>query len=400
MEAYILEWLQLILRWLHLITGVAWIGASFYFVWLDNHLEDPPHWKKDKGIKGDLWAIHGGGIYEVAKYDLAPEKKPETLHWFKWEAYSTWLTGMVLMILVFYVGADAYLIDRRIAELSQSQAIGTGLGFILGGWVLYELLCATPLARNGYVLGLVLIGLAVMTAYSLTHLFSGRGAYIHMGAIIGTIMAGNVFRVIMPSQRALIAAIEAGGTPDPSWGLKAKVRSTHNNYFTLPLLFIMISNHYPMTYAHEHNWLILLAIIAITAFARHYFNLRHRGINKPIILVVTLLATAALAWAVMPKPAPISDSADTRSQVNALAAQKILTQHCTNCHSSRPTDEVFTTAPMGVMLDTIEQMQQWAPLIKAHTVDSMDTPLLNKTGMTPAERATLGEWIDAGAPAN
>ena len=400
MEAYILEWLQLILRWLHLITGVAWIGASFYFVWLDNHLEDPPHWKKDKGIKGDLWAIHGGGIYEVAKYDLAPEKKPETLHWFKWEAYSTWLTGMVLMILVFYVGADAYLIDRRIAELSQSQAIGTGLGFILGGWVLYELLCATPLARNGYVLGLVLIGLAVMTAYSLTHLFSGRGAYIHMGAIIGTIMAGNVFRVIMPSQRALIAAIEAGGTPDPSWGLKAKVRSTHNNYFTLPLLFIMISNHYPMTYAHEHNWLILLAIIAITAFARHYFNLRHRGINKPIILVVTLLATAALAWAVMPKPAPISDSADTRSQVNALAAQKILTQHCTNCHSSRPTDEVFTTAPMGVMLDTIDQMQQWAPLIKAHTVDSMDMPLLNKTGMTPAERATLGEWIDAGAPAN
>ena len=399
MEAYILEWLQLILRWLHLITGVAWIGASFYFVWLDNHLEDPPHWKKDKGIKGDLWAIHGGGIYEVAKYDLAPEKKPETLHWFKWEAYSTWLTGMVLMILVFYVGADAYLIDRRIAELSQSQAIGTGLGFILGGWVLYELLCATPLARNGYVLGLVLIGLAVMTAYSLTHLFSGRGAYIHMGAIIGTIMAGNVFRVIMPSQRALIAAIEAGGTPDPSWGLKAKVRSTHNNYFTLPLLFIMISNHYPMTYAHEHNWLILLAIIAITAFARHYFNLRHRGINKPIILVVSLLATAALAWAVMPKPAPISDSADTRSQVNALAAQKILTQHCTNCHSSRPTDEVFTTAPMGVMLDTIEQMQQWAPLIKARTVDSMDMPLLNKTG-TPAERATLGEWIDAGAPAN
>ena len=400
MEAYILEWLQLILRWLHLITGVAWIGASFSCVWLDNHLEDPPHWKKDKGIKGDLWAIHGGGIYEVAKYDLAPEKKPETLHWFKWEAYSTWLTGMVLMILVFYVGADAYLIDRRIAELSQSQAIGTGLGFILGGWVLYELLCATPLARNGYVLGLVLIGLAVMTAYSLTHLFSGRGAYIHMGAIIGTIMAGNVFRVIMPSQRALIAAIEAGGTPDPSWGLKAKVRSTHNNYFTLPLLFIMISNHYPMTYAHEHNWLILLAIIAITAFARHYFNLRHRGINKPIILVVSLLATAALAWAVMPKPAPISDSADTRSQVNALAAQKILTQHCTNCHSSRPTDEVFTTAPMGVMLDTIEQMQQWAPLIKAHTVDSMDMPLLNPTRITPAKRATLGEWIDAGAPAN
>ena len=193
MDAYVLDWLQLIFRWLHVITGVSWIGASFYFVWLDNNLEEPPRWKADKGIKGDLWAIHGGGIYEVGKYQLAPEKMPETLHWFKWEAYSTWLTGMVLLVLVFYVGAEAYLIDSRVAELTPWQAIGLGLGFIVVGWVAYELLCATALARNGYVLGLVLVLMAVLFSYALTHLFSGRGAFIHMGAVIGTIMQAMSF---------------------------------------------------------------------------------------------------------------------------------------------------------------------------------------------------------------
>ncbi len=397
MESYILDWLQLIFRWLHVITGVAWIGASFYFVWLDNNLETPPQWKKDKGIKGDLWAIHGGGIYEVAKYQLAPEAMPATLHWFKWEAYSTWLTGMVLMTLVFYVGADAYLIDRRIADLTQSQAIAIGLGMLVGGWVIYEILCATPLAKNGYLLGLVLIGLAIVSAYTLTHVFSGRGAFIHMGAMIGTLMAGNVFRVIMPSQRALVAAIESGNTPDPAWGAKAKLRSTHNNYLTLPLLFIMISNHYPMTYAGDNNWLILLAIIAITAFARHYFNLRHRGVNKPSIIVISLIATAALAWAIMPKPisAPASS---TSQQVSAVEVQGIINRHCVSCHAENPTSELFAAAPGGVMLDTLASIQQWAPNIKIQAVDSQAMPLMNSTGMTDEERARLGQWIRAGAP--
>lgn len=399
MESYLLDWLQLVFRWLHVITGIAWIGASFYFVWLDNSLEEPPQWKKDKGIKGDLWSIHGGGIYEVAKYELAPEKMPETLHWFKWEAYTTWLTGMVLLIIIFYLGADSYLIDKRVADLTQVQAIGMGLGFLVSGWVVYEVLCRTPLAKNGYAIGGVLIAIAVIYAYALTHLFSGRGAYIHMGAVIGTIMVGNVFRVIMPSQRALVAAIEKGEAPDPAWGAKAKLHSTHNNYLTLPLLFIMISNHYPMTYSHEHSWLVLLAIIAITAFARHYFNLQHKGIKRPIILVVAAIAAATLAYAISPKPV-VSEHASTAvfdtTQISNV--KNILTQRCATCHSATPSDDVFTTAPLGMMLDTIDEMKQWAPLIKARSVDTQNMPFMNKTQMTDEERATVAAWIAAGAP--
>jgi uncharacterized membrane protein len=397
MESYILDWLQLIFRWLHVITGIAWIGASFYFVWLDNSLESPPQWKRDKGIKGDLWAIHGGGIYEIAKYQLAPEKMPETLHWFKWEAYTTWLTGMVLMMLVFYIGADAYLIDKRVADLDQLQAIATGIGFLVAGWVLYEVLCATALANNGYLLGAILIGLAVVFSYALTHLFSGRGAYIHMGAVIGTIMAGNVFRVIIPSQKALVTAIEKGETPDPSWGIKAKLRSTHNNYLTLPVLFIMISNHYPMTYAHPNNWLVLLAIIAISAFARHYFNLEHRGIRRPSILVISLFAIAVLAYLIMP---PMQSAVkSTGFEATRIAeVKRILQARCTTCHSAAPTDDVFAVSPGGLTLDSLLDMQQWAPRIKARSVDSEDMPFLNKTGMTDAERLLVSGWIEAGAP--
>ncbi|MEM1110467.1 MAG: urate hydroxylase PuuD [Pseudomonadota bacterium] len=397
MDAYVLDWLQLIFRWLHVITGVAWIGASFYFVWLDNHLEEPPVWKKDKGIKGDLWAIHGGGIYEVGKYQHAPEKMPETLHWFKWEAYTTWLTGMVLMILMYYIGAEAYLIDPRVAELSKWQAISIGVGALVLGWVLYEVLCASPLSSNGYAVGAGLLIFAVIFAYGFTHLFSGRGAFIHMGAVIGTIMAGNVFRVIIPSQKALVAAIDSGTAPDPAWGAKAKLRSTHNNYLTLPLLFIMISNHYPMTYAHSHNWLVLLAIIAITAFARHYFNLAHRGIKRPSILVASSVAAGVLAWVIMPRPVSTPESAQPVA-VNVVEVQTILTTHCASCHAESPTDDVFQVAPGGVIIESLADMQQWAQRIKARSVDSHDMPFLNKTGMTDEERALVGAWVDAGAP--
>lgn len=396
MESYLFDWLQLIFRWLHVITGIAWIGASFYFVWLDNSLQKPPAWKKDKGIKGDLWAIHGGGIYEVAKYELAPEQMPETLHWFKWEAYTTWLTGMVLLVVIFYLGAESYLIDKRVADLTQLQAVGLGLGFLVAGWVFYEVLCNTPLAKNGYVIGVILIAMAVVFSYALTHLFSGRGAYIHMGAVIGTIMVGNVFRVIIPSQKALVAAIEKGEQPDLAWGIKAKLHSTHNNYLTLPLLFIMISNHYPMTYSHEHSWLVLLAIIAITAFARHYFNLQHRGIKRPVILVAAAIAAATLAYAISPKPMGESEgTAFESSQIPQV--QQILNQRCATCHSSAPTDDVFKVAPLGVMLDSLAEMKQWAPRIKARSVDTADMPFMNKTDMTDEERQLIASWIAAGA---
>jgi uncharacterized membrane protein len=396
MESYVVDWLGLIFRWLHLITGIAWIGASFYFIWLDNSLEAPPQWKRDKGIKGDLWAVHGGGIYEVAKYAGAPEAMPQTLHWFKWEAYSTWLTGMALLALLYYVGAESYLIDPRVAELSKWEAIGLGVAFIAGSWLAYMALCASPLARNGLLLAALLLAFGGLIAWGLTKLFSGRGAYIHFGAIIGTIMVGNVFAVIMPGQRRLVGALERGEAVDPRWGERAKLHSTHNTYLTLPLLFIMISNHYPMTYGHTLNWLVLLVIVLITAAARQYFVLRHHHINRPVILGGAVAATAVLAVWLAPRPVAV----DAGAPVADLGprAHAIIRERCASCHAAQPTDDVFTAAPGGVMLESPAQMAQWAPRIKARSIDSHDMPFMNKTGMTDGERQLVAQWIAAGAP--
>ncbi len=401
MESYLLDWLELIFRWLHLITGVAWIGASFYFMWLDNSLEAPPAWKQEKGIKGDLWAIHGGGIYEVAKYRLAPESMPATLHWFKWEAYSTWLTGIVLLSLIYYLGAEAYLIDPRVADLTQAQAIGLGLGLIAGSYLFYEMICASPLASRPRVIAIVLSLAAALLAWTLTSLFSGRGAYFHFGAIIGTLMVGNVFRVIMPAQRSLVAAIAKGAEPDPAPALKAKLHSTHNTYLTLPLLFIMISSHYPMTYAHPRNWLVLLALVVITAVARHYFVLRHKGANQPLIIGGCALATVLLAVAIAPAPARDSDARGGSAADPAVAANawQIVQTHCSGCHAREPTDDTFGQAPGGVALDTPADVRQWAGRIKARAIETHNMPLMNRTQMTQGERDILAQWLAAGTPA-
>ncbi|GAB3111960.1 urate hydroxylase PuuD [Aestuariicella hydrocarbonica] len=388
MEAYIVDWLQLVLRWTHMITGIAWIGASFYFVWLDNHLQTAPQWQQARGIGGELWAIHGGGVYEVGKYRKGPEQMPDTLHWFKWEAYTTWISGMLLLAAVYYLGADAYLIDRRVADLSAPAAIGLGLAFIVLGWFIYDVLCNSRVANHTALLSSLLLLMLVASSYALTHLFSGRGAYIHIGAMIGTMMVGNVFAVIMPSQRALVSAIEQGGEVDPSWGAKAKLRSTHNTYLTLPLLFIMISNHYPMTYGHEYNWLILLAITAITACVRQFFVLRHKGIVKPALLVGSVVATLVLAALITP---PSLRSSQAASAIPTLSEMHTIVSHrCGSCHSAEPTDDVFTVAPAGVILDTESQVRQWAPRILARSVHTQDMPFMNKTGMTDAERQQLG----------
>ena len=401
MDTYIIEWLSLIFRWLHVITGVAWIGASFYFVWLDNSLQNPPQWKKDKGIKGDLWAIHGGGIYEVAKYQLQPEKMPETLHWFKWEAYTTWITGMILLAIIYYLGADSYLIDKRIANLSQLQATAIGLGIIASSWVIYELLCSSSLSKNSLIISALLIVLATAIAYLLTQLFSGRGAYIHFGAVIGTLMAGNVFRVIIPGQKALVAAIMEGKQPEAKWAVKAKLHSTHNTYLTLPLLFIMISNHYPMTYDHNFNWLILLAITAITALARQFFILKHKGIHKHSILIIAAMATLALAILIAPKQASSIGNGEN-IDLDHLNAQvlSIIKERCATCHAKNPTDEVFTMSPGGVLLETMDDIYQWAPQINARSVQSHNMPFMNKTGMTQEERNTVASWLEIKDQAN
>lgn len=392
MDPYINEWLNLVIRFAHLITGIAWIGASFYFVWLDNHLENPPQWKKDKGIGGDLWAIHGGGFYEVAKYKLAPEKMPTTLHWFKWEAYTTWITGFLLLSLMFYVGAESYLIDKRVADLTQFQAIALGLGSIVVGVGIYEILVRTQLKNHGLVLGIILLIVGTALSYGLTQVFSARGAYMHMGAIIGTIMAGNVFFGIMPSQRALVKAVEEGKAPDAKFGLNAKLRSTHNTYTTLPVLFIMISNHYPITFNHSANWLVLMVIVLITAAIRQYFVLRHFGKQKPLIFVAAIIATILLAYAIAPKSLEL-----TAKQKNKIISdekiQTIIEQRCNACHSDNNTDEIFTSAQAGVIFTDMASIDQWVPRIKARVLDSKDMPFMNRTKMTDGERKTLAIWL-------
>jgi uncharacterized membrane protein len=307
MTAYFIDWLSLFGRWVHLITGIAWIGSSFYFVWLDNHLRPPadPELSK-KGVGGELWSVHGGGFYNAHKYKVAPEKLPGTLHWFYWEAYSTFLSGLFLLCLLYFGQAEIYLIDPSIAPLAKPAAIAIAVAFLAGGWLIYDMLCRTPLARSGVQLGIVLSALLTIAAWGLCNLFSGRGAYIVFGAMLGTIMVANVFFVIIPGQREMVRAKQEGREPDPGPGIKGKLRSTHNTYFTLPVLFTMISNHYAVTYGAQYNWLVLLAISAAGVLIRVYFVARHKAHERegrtsltPAIIGVALLGV--VAFALMPK---------------------------------------------------------------------------------------------------
>ena len=397
-----LDWLSLFVRWFHVIAGIAWIGASFYFIWLDNSLETPPDWKKQKGIKGDLWAVHGGGFYEVGKYAYGPEVMPKTLHWFKWEAYSTWLSGFALLIIVYYFAASAYLIDPSVMALSEGEAIARGLGLLAGGVLLYELACRSPLANYPKVFALALTALLVVASYLATHWFSGRGAYIHVGALIGSIMVANVWLNIMPAQRKMVDAVAAKQAVDPAWGAGAKLRSVHNNYLTLPILFIMISNHYPMTYQHPQNWLVLVAIMALSAWIRHFFNLRHVGKFSPAVLVSGMLGLLAVAlWVSWPKPQPEMGEAPaasvSESQTASLSALDkqvlaLVETHCVGCHATNPTDDIFKVAPLGVKLDSWADIERQGRQLVNRTTVTRDMPFLNKTKMTDEERAIIAAW--------
>lgn len=388
MSSYFWDWLNLFFRWFHVITGIAWIGASFYFVWLDNSLQSPPQWKKDKGIKGDLWAIHGGGFYEVAKYHLAPERMPATLHWFKWEAYTTWLTGMVLLGVVYYANAGSYLITSGDASLGVTGAVLFGIGFIIAGTLMYEGLLRTPLKKNGAAFGLVLFLLLVAASWLACNMLAPRAAYIHVGALIGTLMAGNVFLGIIPAQKALVKAVQVGKTPDPALAAFAKLRSTHNNYFTLPLIFIMISNHYPMTYSHPYNWAILAAIGFISALTRHYFNLRHHGKRAPWILLIAALLLFCLAGVITPEHSPSLRPND----LSAAQALSILERRCTSCHAKQPTQPGFAAPPAGLVLESMAEVNQQRARIQ-QVIQSQYMPLGNVTGMTQEERDQINAWL-------
>ncbi|HXA47153.1 MAG TPA: urate hydroxylase PuuD, partial [Burkholderiaceae bacterium] len=322
--SYGIDWLNLLVRWLHLITGIAWIGASFYFVWLDNSIKPPKPGSDlaNRGVSGELWAVHGGGFYNPQKYLVAPKELPAELHWFKWEAYATWLSGFSMLFIVYYFNASAMMIDKSIADLASWQAIGIGLGTLVAGWTVYDALCRSPLGKRDGLLAMVMYLLIVAAAYGLSIVLSGRAAYIHVGAMIGTMMVGNVLMVIIPGQRKLVDAMKAGKSPDPIYGLRAKQRSVHNNYFTLPVLFIMISNHYAMTYNHAYNWLVLAAMMAAGVLIRHFFNLKHKGRiawGYPAAGVALLLAVAI---AIAPKPIePQGGNADTDGAIQFARAQ-------------------------------------------------------------------------------
>ena len=388
MEAYIVDWLNILGRWVHFITGIAWIGSSFYFIWLDNHLEAPKDAADDeKGVGGELWSVHGGGFYHAQKYRVAPQTLPETLHWFKWEAYTTWITGMFLLILVYWYGAEVYLIDRSVADLTATAAIGIAVLFLVGGWLVYDLLCKTQLGKNDNAFSAVLLVLITLLAYGLCQFFSGRGAYIHFGAVLGTIMAANVFFVIIPGQRRMVDAAALGQPPNPEDGIKAKQRSVHNTYFTLPVLFVMTSNHYALTYAHEYNWLILVAISLAGALIRVYFVARHKGKTSPVPIVVAVLILLLVAAAIAPR-----SRAATTETVTLSMIRPVIESRCTTCHSQNPTHIAFPAAPSGVVLDTDEEIVAEALRIHQQTVVLKAMPIGNLTEISDEERALIDAW--------
>jgi uncharacterized membrane protein len=379
------EWLNLAIRWLHLTAGIAWIGSSFYFVWLDNHLTKPAAGE----ASGELWSVHGGGFYHNQKYQVAPSAMPERLHWFKWEAYFTWISGFSLLVLVYYVGAQSFLIDPAKAALTPPAAIAIGLASLAVGWLVYDGLCRSPVGSHNLALGIFWFVCLLFAASALDRLFNARAAYLHVGAIIGTVMVANVFLIIIPNQRKVVADLIAGRTPDPALGAAAKQRSLHNNYMTLPVLFIMISPHYPMTYGAERPWLVL-ALIGLTGVAvRHVFNLRGRGLRTgPTIAVATALALTTITYVTVEKGEVAQGPA---RNVTFAEIQPILATHCAGCHSRPP-------LPRGVALDNWEHASAVAARIKRVAVDTQVMPLGNPTGMTPAERQLLGAWIASGSP--
>jgi uncharacterized membrane protein len=404
----LLDWLNLIARWAHLIAGISWIGASFYFVWLDDSLT-PPERPDDvrRGMSGELWAVHGGGFYHNQKYLTGPRGEPltENLHWFKWEAYSTWITGMAMLAIVYWAGASAYTIDKTVLDLSVPAAITISIASLVIGWLVYDGLCRA-LGSRPALLWIAVGAFLLFADWALFHVFGGRAAYIHVGAIVGTIMVANVFFVIIPGQKRMLAQIRAGREPDPRPGRLGKMRSVHNTYLTLPVLFIMISNHYPMTYASPNGWVVLALISAAGVLVRRFFVLSHgrRYVVALPAAAVLLLIAAGIAAAPRAHPVVAGPGANVRSGMSArsgapayAAVQPIVARRCMPCHSAKPTQPGFDAPPGGVLLDTPEHVRANAARVREQAVATHAMPLSNATHMTDAERATLGAWIDGGA---
>ena len=402
MEAYLLDWVNLLLRWAHVITGIAWIGSSFYFVSLDNSLT-PPKDPKDaaRGVGGEQWGVHGGGFYHHLKYPVSPPALPDQLHWSMWESYSTWLTGFALFTVLYLYNASTFLIDKTLFDWTPAAAVATALGFFVAFWLVYDTICRVfGRGRNGdAIVGALVFVFIVFAAWLSCHLFAGRAAFLLVGAMVATTMSANVFFWIIPGQRKVVAAIQAGAPVDPVHGQRGKQRSVHNTYFTLPVLFAMLSNHYGFTYGAPHNWLVLVAIMVAGALIRMSFALRHKALAyaRPVpwhYAVIGTLVLAGVVFALRPAPQP----APTAAQAAAAAApvsfaqvQAVITQRCTLCHGAAMQSK-------NLRFDSADQIEKHAQEIYQQAVVLKAMPMNNATQITDAERALIGRWFVAGAP--
>ena len=386
-----MDWASLLLRWLHVITAIAWIGSSFYFIWLDLSLRKAA--RLPDGVHGESWSVHGGGFYHVQKYMVAPDSMPKELHWFKYESYFTWISGFALLAVTYYWGAEAFLIDSSVRDLSVSQAIGISIGSLVAGWIVYDVVCKTPIGRNLLLLGAAVYMIIILAALAYGEIFGSRAALLHVGAVVATWMTGNVFFIIIPNQKKVVASLQRGEAPDPALGQQAKQRSTHNNYLTLPVLFMMLSNHYPMTFVGEDLWILVGLVVLIGAIIRDYFNTSHSGAAGLRVRwqwpTASVLIIILALW--------------TRPETLALDAQQVITDqqvhsivmtHCAGCHAARPTAAGYTAPPKGMILETLSDVQKYKAQVYAQSVSSQAMPVGNLTQMTLEERAILGHWLE------
>ena len=396
MEAYILDWANLLLRWLHVITAIAWIGSSFYFVWLDNSLLKPQDPELlEKGVSGELWAVHGGGFYNPQKYLVAPKQLPEHLHWFYWESYSTWMSGFALLVVLYLFNARTYLIDPNVFNWGPAAAVVAALCFLVVGWLVYDAICriAGTGERADRTVGIAVAVFVAATAWLACHLFAGRAAFLIVGAMIATIMSANVLMVIIPGQRKVVAAMRAGEPVDPIHGQLGKQRSVHNTYFTLPVLFAMLSNHYSMVYSAKYNWLVLIAIMLAGALIRQFFVLRHKQVYNFWYPAAGVALLAAVAWSLAPSGAGTGAAAfhEPLEPQDITQVQQVVAQRCVVCHNAQLPNK-------GIQLQTPEQLKSHAQVVYQQAVVQRTMPLNNATAMTEEERALLGRWFQAGAP--
>jgi uncharacterized membrane protein len=391
-DPYVRDWLDLLIRWLHVIAAIAWIGTSFYFVLLDQSLRFPKDVSdREAGVGGELWEVHGGGFYHVQKYRVAPRELPEHLAWFKWEAYTTWLSGFGLMVVLYYLNAGTYLIDPSVADLETWQAIAISVGLLAAAWIVYDVLCRV-LGSRELVLGGCILGLTAVAAWGCGRLFAPRAAFLQVGAMLGTIMAGNVLFNIIPAHWELIRAKQTGRDPNPEPGVDAKRRSVHNNYLTLPVLFTMLAGHFAFTYGADHAWLALVAFMLLGAWARLFYNLRHGGHTFWAIPAVAVGAAIGLAFWLQPE----SGSSSRAAPVPFARVQSIVALRCSSCHALHPSQPGFSSPPAGVVLETAEQIHAQASRMKT-VIAAKVMPLGNVTNMTQAERNAVVAWIDQGA---